>query len=82
MDAVEITSFGFVMTDSDRLALLTVEHAELLAATRAAVAGDRLGEADPLIYVRHTLGRHGQLPPEGARPVVLLSVPVEGRSWA
>lgn len=65
------------MTLSDRLALLTADHAELLAAARAAVAGQRLGEGDPLIHVRHVLDRHGQLPPEGARPVALLSIPID-----
>ncbi|NAS22504.1 hypothetical protein GT755_12505 [Herbidospora sp. NEAU-GS84] len=70
------------MTIADRLALLTAEHAGLLAAARAAVAGAQLGEADPLIYLRHELDRHGQLPPVGAVPMALLSSPgliAEGR---
>ncbi|MEV4753009.1 hypothetical protein AB0K21_42260 [Streptosporangium sp. NPDC049248] len=57
----------------DDLVLLVAEHAELLAAARATVAAAALGEGDPLIHLRHALAAHGQLPPEGARPVVLLA---------
>lgn len=64
------------MTIADQYALLVAEHAELVAAARAAVAGQRLGEDDPLIHVRHVLNRHGQLPPKGARPMALLSRPM------
>ncbi|GIH22525.1 hypothetical protein Aph01nite_08350 [Acrocarpospora phusangensis] len=63
------------MTIDDRYALLAAEHAELVAAARAAVAGARLGEGDPLIHVRHVLDRHGQLPPEGSHPATILSWP-------
>ncbi|MFI6513312.1 hypothetical protein ACIBCT_37400 [Streptosporangium sp. NPDC050855] len=55
------------------LALLVAEYAELLAAARATVAAARLGEVDPLVHIRHALAAHGQLPPVGARPVVLLA---------
>ncbi|MFF5115034.1 hypothetical protein [Streptosporangium sp. NPDC000509] len=55
------------------LALLVAEHAELLAAARATVAAAQLGEIDPLVHLRHALAAHGQLPPPGARPVVLLA---------
>ncbi|WP_436764387.1 hypothetical protein [Streptosporangium sp. V21-05] len=61
-----------VLTRQD-LALLVAEHAELLAAARATVAAAQLGEVDPLVHLRHALAAHGQLPPLGARPVVLLA---------
>ncbi|MDR8415084.1 hypothetical protein MTP10_40935 [Nonomuraea sp. 3-1Str] len=64
-----------VRTERDQAALLASEYAELLAAARASVAAAALGEGDPLIHVRHVLARHGQLPPAGARPVVLLAHP-------
>uniref|UniRef100_UPI003F49B386 hypothetical protein n=1 Tax=Streptosporangium sp. CA-256172 TaxID=3240076 RepID=UPI003F49B386 len=57
----------------DDLVLLVAEHAELLAAARATIAAAALGEGDPLIHLRHALAAHGQLPPAGARPVVLLA---------
>ncbi|SNT60593.1 hypothetical protein SAMN05216276_107827 [Streptosporangium subroseum] len=60
------------LTDQD-LALQLAAYAELLAAARATMAAAALGEADPLIHLRHTLAAHGQLPPTGARPVVLLA---------
>jgi hypothetical protein len=60
-------------------ALLAAEYGELLAAARAAVAAAELGQADPLVFVRHTLSRHGQLPPAGARPAHLLAQPGEAR---
>ncbi|MEU4834147.1 hypothetical protein [Streptosporangium sp. NPDC023615] len=55
------------------LALMVAEYAELLAAARATVAAAQLGEIDPLVHLRHALSAHGQLPPAGARPVVLLA---------
>lgn len=66
----------------DRSALLASEYAELLAAARASVAAAALGEADPLIHVRHVLARRGQLPLAGARPVVLLAHPAIAPTWA
>lgn len=59
--------------DYDDLVLMVAEHAELLAAARATIAAAALGEDDPLIHLRHALAAHGQLPPEGVRPVVLLA---------
>lgn len=58
---------------AEDLALLVACYAELLAAARATVAAAQLGEVDPLVHIRHTLAAHGQLPPAGARPVVLLA---------
>ncbi|MFI6513648.1 hypothetical protein ACIBCT_39095 [Streptosporangium sp. NPDC050855] len=55
------------------LLLIAAEHAQLLAAARASVASADLGESDPLIHVRHALAACGQMPPTGARPVVLLA---------
>ncbi|MDP9850329.1 hypothetical protein [Streptosporangium lutulentum] len=55
------------------LVLLAAEYAELLAAARATLAAAERGESDPLIHVRHVLAKRGQLPPAGARPVVLLA---------
>ncbi|MER5424391.1 hypothetical protein [Streptosporangium roseum] len=55
------------------LVVLVAAYAELLAAARATVAAAELGEPDPLIHLRHALAAHGQLPPAGARPVVLLA---------
>ena len=49
-------------------------YAELLAGCRAAVAAARAGELDPLSYVVGPLEEHGQLPPEGMSPSVLLAV--------
>lgn len=63
------------LSRSDLAARTAADYAELLAAARAAVAGQALGHVDPLIYVRHVLDRHGQLPPADARPVVLLAHP-------
>src|SRR6266536_1677551 len=56
-----------------RLALLRAEHAELLAAARAAVAAARDGAEDPLFYIRDVLAGRGQLPAEGVRPEQLLA---------
>jgi hypothetical protein len=54
------------------LALLRAEYARLAAAARAAVTAAAAGEADPLVYVRAELARHGGLPPSGATaPAVL-----------
>ncbi|MEV4249326.1 hypothetical protein AB0J63_38665 [Streptosporangium canum] len=55
------------------LVVLVAAYAELLAAARATVAAAEQGEVDPLVHVRHALAAHGQLPPAGARPVVLLA---------
>ena len=48
------------------LAIVQAEYAELLAATRAAVAAERNGDTDPLAYVRGLLAERGQLPLAGA----------------
>jgi hypothetical protein len=53
--------------------LLVAEHAELLAAARAAVAAAALGQPDPLVHVRHVLAAHDQTPPPGASPAQLLA---------
>ncbi|MFI6889921.1 hypothetical protein [Streptosporangium canum] len=55
------------------LVLIASQHAQLLAAARATVAAATLGEADPLIHLRHALAANGQLPQAGDRPVVLLA---------
>ncbi|MEV4180698.1 hypothetical protein AB0J28_04535 [Streptosporangium canum] len=55
------------------LVVLVAAYAELLAAARATVAAAEQGEIDPLVHVRHALAAHGQLPPAGVRPVVLLA---------
>ncbi|MGV9596087.1 ATP-binding protein [Streptosporangium sandarakinum] len=60
-------------TVEDRLALLQATYVQLLAAARACVAAERLGEADPVGYVRELLADNGQLPPVGARPSHLLA---------
>lgn len=38
------------------------DHANLIAAARAALAADHDGEPDPLSYLRDELHAHGQLP--------------------
>jgi hypothetical protein len=58
---------------ADQLALLRAEYAELLAAARAAVAGEQAGAPDPLAYVRGLLAERGQVPPPGAKPAHLLA---------
>ncbi|GGS97769.1 hypothetical protein GCM10010156_64960 [Planobispora rosea] len=66
----------------EEVALIVAAYGELLAAARATFAAAALGEADPLIHLRHALAAHGQLPPDGARPVVLLAqsaVPLPSR---
>ncbi|GGS84490.1 hypothetical protein GCM10010156_48880 [Planobispora rosea] len=65
------------------LVLIATEYGELLAAARATIAAAELGEPNPLEHLRHALKAHGQLPPAGARPVLLLAqcaVPITG--WA
>ncbi|UBU19188.1 hypothetical protein [Nonomuraea gerenzanensis] len=57
----------------NELLMLAAAYSELLAAARASVAAATLGEGDPLVYVREHLADHGQVPPVGARPVVLLA---------
>lgn len=59
--------------NATQTALLLAEHAELLAAARAAVAAADLGETDPLVHVRHALAAHGQLPAPGTSPAQLLA---------
>ncbi|WP_188188081.1 hypothetical protein [Nonomuraea sp. SYSU D8015] len=54
-------------------ALLVAEHAELLAAARAAVAAAERDEPDPLVHVRHVLTAHDQMPAPGAHPAQLLA---------
>uniref|UniRef100_UPI003F4905A0 hypothetical protein n=1 Tax=Sphaerisporangium sp. CA-236357 TaxID=3240030 RepID=UPI003F4905A0 len=68
------TTIVQVLPDRDRLALLQAEHAALVMAARASVAAAEQGQADPLVFVRAQLDRHGQLPPAGASPVELLAV--------
>lgn len=46
---------------------------ELVAACRAAVASDRLGEPRPLVHVEHQLSAHGWTPDPRARPAALLA---------
>ncbi len=53
--------------------IVYAEYAELLAATRAAVAAERNGDADPLGYVRGLLAERGQLPAPGAVPVQVVA---------
>lgn len=54
-----------------REALQRAEHADLLAAARATIAaGD--GQ-DHLIFLRHELDRHGQLPDAGQTPAQILA---------
>jgi hypothetical protein len=57
----------------NELLMLAAAYSELLAAARASVAAAASGEDDPLVYVREHLADHGQVPPAGARPVVLLA---------
>jgi len=47
--------------------------AELVAACRAAVASDRLGEPGPLVHVEHQLSARGWAPDPRARPAALLA---------
>jgi hypothetical protein len=49
------------------------EYADLLAAARASVAAAARGDADPVAYVRSLLAYRGQLPPDGASPLVILA---------
>jgi hypothetical protein len=49
-------------------------YMELLEAARAAVAAERDGEPDPLIYVIAVLDRHGQLPPDDMTPLQCLAL--------
>ncbi|WP_214417065.1 hypothetical protein [Sphaerisporangium fuscum] len=79
MTATTVTSAVAPLSDHDRLLLLQVEHAALVAAARAAVAAAEQGQADPLVFLRAELGRHGQLPPAGASPVELLAVAAAAR---
>jgi hypothetical protein len=37
------------------------------------VAAERLGETDPLSYIRDELSRYGGVPPHGSRPHQLLA---------
>jgi hypothetical protein len=55
------------------LDLLRVEYARLAAAARGAVAAAAAGQADPLVYVRAELARHGGLPPENATVTAMLA---------
>ncbi|MEU4235374.1 hypothetical protein AB0F17_64835 [Nonomuraea sp. NPDC026600] len=57
----------------NELVLLAAAYSELLAAARASVASAKLGEADPVGYIRDYLAEHYQLPPLGARPSRLLA---------
>ena len=55
------------------LELLQVEYARLAAAARGAVAGAAARQADPLVYVRAELDRHGGLPPANASVTAVLA---------
>lgn len=56
------------------LPILTRTHyVNLLAAARAAVAADRDGEPDPLLYLRDELHPYAQMPPRGHLPHDLLA---------
>lgn len=68
-----IATTGQGRSDRDRLALLQATYTQLLAATRACVAAEQAGEADPVGYVRDLLADNGQLPAAGARPSQLLA---------
>ncbi|MEV5414181.1 hypothetical protein AB0K60_35770 [Thermopolyspora sp. NPDC052614] len=48
-----------------REALLRSHYLRLLTAARASVAAERNGDPDPLVFLKHELGRRGQLPAEG-----------------
>ncbi|WP_246268869.1 hypothetical protein [Nonomuraea typhae] len=54
-------------------AQLAADHSDLLANVRASVAAADQGAVDPLLFIRHYLAAHGQLPPKGARPTQLLA---------
>jgi hypothetical protein len=56
-----------------KLAVTVADYAALLAAGRAAVAAAAASENDPLVYVRSLLAARGQLPPDGASPLVVLA---------
>jgi len=56
------------------LALTRAQHADLLAAARAAIAAERDGEDDPLYYLRDELGARGQLPRRWMGPPELLAL--------
>lgn len=58
---------------AQRLALLRAEYARLVAAARASVAAAAAGQADPLVYVRAELARHGGLPPRGLTASAVLA---------
>lgn len=45
-----------------REATLRARYLELLTAARATIASDTVGDANPLTFLRHELGRNGQLP--------------------
>jgi len=47
--------------------------AELVAACRASVAADRLGDQHPCIHIEHQLDAHGWTPAPDARPPTLLA---------
>jgi AraC-like DNA-binding protein len=55
------------------LALLQADYSVLLSTARAAVAADRAGYADPMVFIRDLLAERGQLPAEGLRPPELLA---------
>jgi hypothetical protein len=78
------TDMGRLIAEVRRLrharAIETAEHAELLAAARAALAAETDREADPLGYLRDLLTAHGQLPAPGQNPAQLLARPDHG--WA
>ncbi|GGK94251.1 hypothetical protein Ppa06_64600 [Planomonospora parontospora subsp. parontospora] len=60
-------------SEHEELVLLRTRYGQLLAAARAAVAAERLGEPDPVAHVRYLLAETGQLPVAGARPSHLLA---------
>jgi hypothetical protein len=66
----------FVSRTSLHLADLELRYANLLAASRATIAADHDGEANPLAYLRDELDAHGQLPDATMHPAQLLALAV------
>jgi hypothetical protein len=66
-------------TETERRALhvadLECRYAYLLRAAQATVSGDHHGEVDPTAYLRHELGKHGQMPNPTMQPAQILALP-------
>ncbi|NUW46504.1 hypothetical protein [Nonomuraea rhodomycinica] len=56
-----------------REAILRTYYLRLLTAARATVAADTVGSPDPLVFLKHELAEHGQLPEEGEAVQRILS---------